>query len=196
MARTVFYTATSLDGYLADENDSLDWLFAQDMDHDGPLSYEKFIGGVGAVVMGRTTYEWVVQHQEAEGSRWPFAMPSWVFSHARSLPVMNGSNVRFAHGDVCATHAAMMDSAAGKDLWVVGGGDLAAQLAAAGLLDGLMLSIAPVTLGAGRPLLPRRFDLKLISVARNRAFICATYAVNRTPADPAGMDWSSGRHQP
>ncbi|WP_424347733.1 dihydrofolate reductase family protein [Kocuria sp. CH-021] len=68
---------------------------------------------------------------------------------------------------------------------VVGGGDLAAQFAEAGLLDQLMVSIAPVTLGAGRPLFPRRFDLELTDVARNRAFVCATYRVVG-PMAPSG----------
>ena len=62
-------------------------------------------------------------------------------------------------------------------MWVVGGGDLAAQFAEIGLLDELMVSIAPVTLGAGRPLFPRKMDLELKDLARNRAFVCATYAV-------------------
>lgn len=179
MARTVYYTATSLDGYLADESDSLEWLFRQDIDQEGPMGYETFIGGIGALVMGRTTYQWVIDHQEAEGAGWPYTMPSWVFSHAQDLPVQDGADIRFAHGDVASIHAAMVESAAGKDLWVVGGGDLAAQFAEAGLLDELLLSIAPATLGAGRPLLPRRFDLKLTSVARNRAFVCATYEVRK-----------------
>ena len=54
----------------------------------------------------------------------------------------------------------MTEVADGKDLWMMGGGDLAAQLAEAGLLDQLLVQIAPVTLGAGRPLFPRRFDLR------------------------------------
>ena len=71
-------------------------------------------------------------------------------------------------------HAEMVEAAGGKDVWVVGGGDLAAQFAEAGLLDELMVSIAPVTLGAGRPLFPRKFDLELTELARNGAFVCAT----------------------
>ena len=71
----------------------------------------------------------------------------------------------------------MTAAAGGKDLWMVGGGDLAAQFAEAGLLDEVVVSIAPVTLGAGQPLFPRRFDLELVEVDRNRAFICARYGV-------------------
>ena len=71
----------------------------------------------------------------------------------------------------------MVEAAGGKDVWVVGGGDLAAQFAEAKLLDELILYIAPVTLGAGRPLFPRKFDLKLLELAQNGAFMCARYDV-------------------
>ena len=86
--------------------------------------------------------------------------------------------------EVAPIHAALVDAAGGKDVWVVGGGGLAAQFAGAGLLDRLMVSIAPVTLGAGRPLFPGRFDLELEDVARNRAFVCATYRVVGPMASP------------
>jgi dihydrofolate reductase len=103
-------------------------------------------------------------------------MPSWVMTHA-DLPVHEGADVRFAQGDVREVHAEMTAAAGGKDLWVIGGGDLAAQFAEAGLLDRMMVSIAGVTLGAGRPLFPRPFDLRLVDVARNRNLVCATYDV-------------------
>jgi dihydrofolate reductase len=176
VSRTVYYTATTLDGYLADDHDSLDWLFVQDIDNEGPMNYDAFIAGVGAIVMGRTTYEWVRAHLESTGESWSYAMPSWVVTHA-DLPGIDGADIRFARGDVRPVHAAMVEAAGGKDLWVVGGGDLAAQFAEAGLLDTMMVSIAPVTLGSGRPLFPRKFDLRLTDLAQNRAFVCATYDV-------------------
>ena len=110
-------------------------------------------------------------------------MPTWVVSRAE-LPGIAGADLRFAQGEVAPIHAALA-AAAGNDICVVGGGDLAAQFAEAGLLDQLMVSIAPVTLGAGRPLFPRRFDLELTDVARNRAFVCATYRVVG-PLAPSG----------
>jgi dihydrofolate reductase len=176
VSRTVYYTATTLDGYLADDHDSLDWQYVQDIDNEGPMNYDAFIAGVGAIVMGRTTYEWVRAHLESTGESWSYAMPSWVVTHA-DLPGIDGADIRFARGDVRPVHAAMVEAAGGKDLWVVGGGDLAAQFAEAGLLDTMMVSIAPVTLGSGRPLFPRKFDLRLTDLAQNRAFVCATYDV-------------------
>ncbi len=176
MARTVYYTAATLDGYLADEQDSLDWLFTQDVDREGPMNYDAFIADVGAIVMGRTTYEWIRDHMESTGEEWSYAVPAFVFTHA-DLAGLEGADIRFVEGDVGPVHRTLVGLAAGKDVWVVGGGDLAAQFAEIGLLDELMVSIAPVTLGAGRPLFPRKMDLELKDLARNRAFVCATYAV-------------------
>lgn len=175
MSRTVFYPATTLDGYLADEHDSLDWLFVQEQDKDGPLNYDAFIKDVGAIAMGATTYQWIRDHMASSGESWYYDMPAWVFTH-RSFPDPDG-DVRFVQGEVAEVHAAMLEAAGGKDVWVVGGGDLAAQFAEAKLLDELILYIAPVTLGAGRPLFPRKFDLKLTELAQNGAFMCARYAV-------------------
>jgi dihydrofolate reductase len=172
VTRTLYYTATTLDGFLADEHDSLQWLFKQDQDPGGALSYDAFIAGVGALAMGATTYKWILDHT---GGKWDYTQPTWVFTH-RELPQVDG-DVRFVQGDVAPVHAEMARAAADQDLWVVGGGDLAAQFAEAGLLDQLLLSIAPVTLGAGRPLFPRPFDLRLVDLQRNGAFACATYDV-------------------
>ncbi len=176
MTKTVYYTATTLDGFLADQHDSLDWLFVQDIDREGPMNYGAFIAAVGAIVMGRTTYEWIRAHMASTGEQWSYPMPTFVTTHA-DLPAVEGADVRFVQGDVAPIHAALVEAAGDKDIWVVGGGDLAAQFAEAGLLDELQLSIAAVTLGAGRPLFPRRFNLELTDVVRNRAFVCATYAV-------------------
>ncbi|HTW14330.1 MAG TPA: dihydrofolate reductase family protein [Nocardioides sp.] len=174
--KTTFYTATTIDGFIADEKDGLDWLLTQPQDEGGPMSYDDFIKDVGAIVMGRTTYEWVRDHIEREGESWYYDMPAWVLTHA-DLPGIEGADVRFARGDVREVHAQMAEAAGGKDLWVVGGGDLAAQFAAAGLLDELVLSIAPVTLGAGRPLFTQPFDLRLVEHGVNGAFLCARYEV-------------------
>lgn len=176
MTRTTYYTATTLDGFIADPEDSLDWLLTQPQDEGGPMNYEDFIADIGAIAMGSTTYEWVVRHQTAAGDPWMYTMPSFVFTH-RDLTVMEGADVRFVADDVVPVHRAMAEAAGGKDLWVVGGGDLAAQFAEARLLDEIIVSIAPVTLGAGRPLFPRPFDLELIELGRNGAFNCARYRV-------------------
>ncbi len=62
---------------------------------------------------------------------------------------------------------------------MVGGGDLVGQFADRGLLDEVWVQYAPVALGAGAPLLPRRLELRLEEVARNRDFCCARWSVVR-----------------
>lgn len=176
MAETIYYTASTLDGFLADERDSLDWLFVQDQDHDGPMGYTDFIAGIGAIAMGATTYEWIRDHLAQEGEPWPYSMPTWVFTH-RDLAPIEGADVRFVSGDPAPVHDAMRAAAGGRGIWVAGGGDLAAQFAEAGRLDRVLVSIAPVTLGRGRPLFPRRFNLRLADVQRNKDFICGWYDV-------------------
>ncbi|HEU5213837.1 MAG TPA: dihydrofolate reductase family protein [Gaiellaceae bacterium] len=123
--------------------------------------------------MGATTYEWILEH----GERWPYELPSWVFTHRRLERA--SEHVRFTSGDVAAVHDEMVEAADERNRWIVGGGGLAGQFAAAGLLDEVIVYIAPVTLGAGAPLLPRHVDLRLEELERNVDFACARYAVVR-----------------
>ena len=94
MTSFAYYTATTLDGYIADEHDSLEWLFTQDIDQEGPGGYEPFIGGIGAMAMGATTYEWVRAHLARSGESWPYDIPCWVFTHRELPSVDDGRAVR------------------------------------------------------------------------------------------------------
>ena len=71
MGLTQYYTATTLDGFIADPENSLEWLFTRRQDRTGPLNYDNFIASVGAIAMGSTTYEWILEH---EG--WPYTIPA------------------------------------------------------------------------------------------------------------------------
>jgi dihydrofolate reductase len=175
MTRSIYYTATTLDGYIADEHDSLAWLFEQKTDEGGPAGYDEFIAGIGAMVLGATTYAWLGDHMRANSEEWMYDIPAWVFTHRDLEPL--GDGISFVSGEVREHHGAIAESAGDRDIWVVGGGDLAGQFADLGLLDQVILSIAPVTLGAGRPLFPRRHNLKLVELDRNGDFAVATYDV-------------------
>ena len=182
MARTQYYTATTLDGFLADENHSLDWLFTRDQQPDGLNNYSEFFNDVGSLAMGSTTYEWVLDHEfkdkpQAEW-KWPYEIPTWVFTH-RELPVVPNADLRFTSPPIAGVHREMVEAAAGKNVWIVGGDGLAGQFADEGLLDDVLVMIAPVTLGCGAPLLPRRIELRLDETARNGEFVAARYAVVR-----------------
>ncbi|TFI47591.1 dihydrofolate reductase [Diaphorobacter sp. DS2] len=159
--KTQYFTATSLDGFLATEDDSLDWLFTLGSLEES--SYPAFIAQVGALAMGSSTYEWMLRNADAvraeTGSAWPYTQPAWVFSS--------------------------------RHLWVVGGGDLAGQFYDAGLLDELILQVGSVTLGRGKPLFPRRLPstaLRLLDAQPlGTGMVELRYAVNRT-SDPADLD--------
>ena len=189
--KTQFYGAASLDGFLATHDDGLEWLLQFGT---GVPSYEPFIARVGALAMGASTYEWMLRHHVRPGSvaeqPWPYAQPTWVFTHRR-LPVVSGADIRFVEGEVGPVHAAMQVAAKGKNLWIVGGGELLGQFLDGGLLDELIVQIAPVTLGAGKPLLPRAVHtppLRLLSVEQfGDAFAELRYAVPKpTRAVSAG----------
>ena len=185
MSLTRYYTATTLDGFIADPTNSLDWLLTRRQDPDGPLNYGDFIAGVGAMAMGSTTYEWILDHEfrgkDLSEWKWPYDVPCWVFTH-RQLAVVPASDITFTSADVSIVHAEMVRAAADRSVWIVGGGDLAGQFADAGLLDEIIVSIAPVTLGAGAPLLPRRLELRLDELGRNGEFAVARFSVLRPPA--------------
>jgi len=185
MPRTQYYTATTLDGFIADPNHSLDWLFTRQHTEDGPLAYRPFIAEIGAIAMGATTYEWILDHEFKDKDpadwKWPYEVPCWVFTHRR-LAVVPNARIEFVSGDVVPVHEAMTAAAGGRNLWIVGGGDLAGQFAEAGLLDDVLVTIAPVTLGAGAPLLPRRVELRLEEAGRNGDFVAAAFSVVRAPA--------------
>ena len=166
--KTQYYTATSLDGFIATEDDSLDWLFP--LGDVGDTSYPAFIAEVGALAMGSSTYEWMLRHADTvaaqTGAAWPYGQPTWVFSK-RTLPPVPGADIRFVRGDVRPVHGAMRAAAGDRNIWIVGGGDLAGQFHDAGLLDEIVVQVGSVTLGRGKPLFPRQLTsppLVLVSV--------------------------------
>jgi dihydrofolate reductase len=177
---TQYYTATTLDGFIADPDNSLEWLFTREREDDGLLNYDEFIADVGALAMGSTTYEWILDHEFAGKApadwKWPYEVPSWVFTH-RQLPVVPDARIEFTSADVATVHNEMVAAADDRNVWIVGGGDLVGQFADVGLLDEVIVSIAPVTLGAGAPLLPRRIELRLDELGQNGDFACAKYSV-------------------
>ncbi|HET7855981.1 MAG TPA: dihydrofolate reductase family protein [Gaiellaceae bacterium] len=186
MPKTQYYTAATLDGYIADENNSLDWLFEVDREQEGEHDFARFFADVGAMAMGATTYEWILDHERVlddpeKWRHWYGETPSWVFTH-RTLAPIPGTDVRFVQGDVVPAHEEMTQAAGDRNVWLVGGGDLVGQFADRGLLDEILVGIAPVTLGKGAPLLPRRLtssQLELVDVARDKQFARLTYRVRR-----------------
>jgi len=183
VATTVYYCASSLDGYIAETDDSLDWLleYEGDFEHEAaepdPMSegggYERFFEGVSAIVMGSVTYEWILDHLDvAGGGQWPYrGKPCWVLSSRElRLPEGEGVDVRVANASVGELHAEMAVAAGDRVLWVVGGGNVASQFADEGLLDEVHVTVVPVVLGAGKPLFERRITSTPMQLVATRAF--------------------------
>lgn len=182
--KTQYYTASSLDGFIATLDDSLEWLFP--LGEIESTSYPTFIRDVGALAMGSATYEWMLRHavgpEAREPGPWPYEQPTWVFS-SRSLAAVPGADIRFVRGDVRPVHDEMVAAAGVRNVWLVGGGDLVGQFHDHGLLDELFVQVGSVTLGAGKPLLPRAITsppLRLVSArAVGTGFAELHYEVQR-----------------
>jgi dihydrofolate reductase len=160
----VYYCAASLDGCIAERDDTLEWLSAYEGNYEGngvaPVEggYESFYEGVGALVSGSVTYEFVLGQLEQEGTQWPYkGKPCWILS-SRDLPIPDGAgiDVRIVNASVSDLYDEMIASAGQGDLWVVGGGNVASQFADQDLLDEVHVTVLPVVLGDGKPLFERR----------------------------------------
>jgi len=186
MTKTQYFTATSVDGYIADADNSLDWLFEVPRNGgSGVEGFSAFFAGVGAMAMGATTYEWVFAHERLDERpekwrEWYGATPTWVFTH-RQLPSVADADIRFVEGDVKPMHDEMVSAADGRNVWLVGGGELVGAFADRGLLDEILLGVQPVFLGSGAPLLPRRLTstrVRLDSARQDGQQVLLVYSVD------------------
>ncbi len=138
------YIAMSLDGYIARKNDSLDWLYKVEV--EGDVGYADFIETIDTVVMGRRTYDWLMEETKGE---YPYMdKKTYVFSRSAS-----GANehVRFT-AEAVAEFVERLQQEPGKGIWVVGGGKLLHDFLKEQLIDEWIISIAPVLIGDGIPL--------------------------------------------
>lgn len=186
--KTQYYTATSIDGYIADDKNTLNWLFQFGQIESMEDQYPRFIKQVGAATMGSTIYEWIIEQEDMleHPEKWPYEIPTWIFS-SRELPIVEGADINFVNRDVAPIHSDMAKAADGKNTWLIGGGDLVGQFHEKGLLDEIILSVAPVMLGSGAPLVPREITsppLKLIDVQKHEdVFAVLTYKVQQETQD-------------
>lgn len=160
--KVVCYIATSLDGYIADVDETLDWLLSVEMDGDG--GYGAFFETVDTIVLGRRTYEWVMDYEKGN---YPYVdQQSYVVT---SRPETGTGQLTFTSEDP-ASLVKRLKQQHGKTIWPVGGSLLLEGLLDADLLDEFIISVAPVTLGDGIPLFQkaqRRLDFTLESVTKH-----------------------------
>jgi dihydrofolate reductase len=163
MSKLVFYGAISLDGYLARENHSLDWLFGTEGEEE--TGYQEFYDSIGTIIMGRSTYDQIAL---LSPDKFPYeGKPCYVFSRT-----MTGSNdhVTFINEDITGFTQSLKEQE-GKRIWVVGGGEVLKPLLK--LVDEFIIQIAPTIIGKGIPLFvpgDQENKLTLVDVRRYKQF--------------------------
>ena len=160
MPELIYYVAASLDGYIATPDGGVDWLnpFGTDGEDYG---YHEFYASVDAAWHGRHTYEKCLELGE-----WPYpGKPSVVFTHAALST--DRPDVRFT-AESPETEASRADAEGQRRIWLVGGGGLATACREAGLIGEYIVSVIPVVLGAGIPLLARGGGLESLTLCDTR----------------------------
>ena len=165
MRKLVFYGAISLDGYLARENHSLDWLFGTEGEEE--TGYEDFYNSVDTILMGRSTYD---QIEILSPDKFMYeGKECYVFSRA-----LKGSTeyVNFINDDIAGFTQSLKEQE-GKRIWIVGGGEVLQPLLQAKLVDEFIIQIAPTIIGRGIPLFTpgeQENELTLVDVRRYKQF--------------------------
>lgn len=138
------YIATTIDGYIADEQGNIDFLNDfQTID----CGYDHFIEKIDTIVMGRKTYEAIC----AFGIDWPYPnQKTWIVTSQTDLKITD-ANVEIWQGDL-STLMSSVQSEQDKNCWILGGGELISSVIALGYMDQLEVYITPVLLGSGIPL--------------------------------------------
>jgi len=158
----IVYIATSIDGYIADRNNKLDWLQMIPNPENSDLGFNEFLAGVDALLMGRNTYESVA----SMGIEWPYPIPVFIYSSTlKEIPELLKEKVSLISGEP-AEVSAKLDKRGFKRIYIDGGKTVRSFLEA-DLIDQMTITQVPVLLGGGIPLfglLPGHMKFKLVSV--------------------------------
>lgn len=170
MRKVKLFVANSLDGYIARADGSMDWLF-----HDQDYGMSEFYETVDTAIIGRKTYDTMLSFGE---SSYP-GLKNYVITRSRRKS--ERKDVEFVSTDV-AKFVKSLKRAKGKDIWLVGGGELTETFLNEGLVDEFILTVHPVVLGSGIPLFRNRkqLDLKLAGCETYESgIIQVTYGVRK-----------------
>ncbi|GAA4430882.1 dihydrofolate reductase family protein [Bremerella cremea] len=141
MRKIIYFVTASLDGYIARPDGAIDWLTQAEGNED--FGFSEFLNSIDTVIQGRTTYEQVLTF-----GPYPYAeKQNYVFSR-KLLQCQHAEIVRQPVTDFVR----WIRKQPGKDIWLVGGGQLAASFLHAGVIDELKVFIQPIILGQGLPL--------------------------------------------
>ncbi|WP_159609185.1 dihydrofolate reductase family protein [Glutamicibacter sp. JC586] len=185
MSEIIFDAAVTLNGYLADENHSLQWLFdvpgAQEPDPD------LLPQNVRVHIEGANTYLWMLENEQLleNPHKWQEYYPgitTYVFT-SRDLPIPDGADVRLVQGSVAELLPEIRGLAGEQNIWVLGGGELLGQFFDIDAIDILALTVAPAAVSAGATLLPRNIGSDRLALTEARVagpFARLTYRVRHT----------------
>lgn len=158
MRKVIFYGAISLDGYLADAQQSLIWLDQVEPGEIMKKSYEPFINRVDTMIWGRNSFDYVINNipEFPYSNQQHYLFTSHSVEPLANLQVVNGTPTQLV---------SKLIKEPGKDIWIVGGGGIVTELIEAGLVDELIIQVAPVLLGSGYRLFqnltkPVNYELK------------------------------------
>ncbi len=170
--KLVLYIATSLDGYIATEDDSLEWLFKTE--GEGDNGYSEFYNTVDTILIGRRTYDWII---EQENGDFPYKNKKcYVFSKTESG---KNENVEFINQDV-VEFTNKIKRLDGGNIWLVGGGNLLHSFIKERLVDEFIITIAPTLIGHGIELFKKNdfeLELKLRNIRKFNQFVELHYEV-------------------
>ncbi|MGQ4665440.1 dihydrofolate reductase family protein [Metabacillus halosaccharovorans] len=169
----VLFIAASLDGFIAKEDDDLQWL--EDTEGEGDAGYQDMYQTVDTVIMGKKTYDYIVEHMK------PFPYPDkkcYVFSTTEK-----GSNeyVEFVNEDV-VEFTKKLKAQEGTKIWMVGGGGILNSFFKENLIDEYIITVTPHILGSGIPLFKEKIpqiDLNLIDIKQFGQFAQLYYMLNQ-----------------
>lgn len=171
--KVILYIATSLDGFIADEAGGIEWLSTATDYEESDNSYEEFYRQVDTVLMGRTTYDQVVN--ELAVDNYPYAdSDSYILT---SRGTANKEKVVFTD-EAVESLVQRLKAEAGQDIWIVGGSSLVTPLVANNMIDEYHLATLPIILGKGIPLFAEQsqpLKLKLKEVSSLNGIVSAIY---------------------
>lgn len=144
--RLRYQVAASLDGFIAAEDGSYDWI-----PMDPEIDFAALFAQFDTLVMGRATYEVMLAYDGGVDDQGVYGKQTFVFS--RTLQPTDHPQVTIVAEELVGT-VAQLKNLPGKDIWLFGGGKLFRQLLDAGLVDSVEVALIPVLLGSGIPLVP------------------------------------------
>jgi dihydrofolate reductase len=173
MRKVKYFVANSLDNFIARPDGAVEWLFMDGTDY----GMREFFASVDTMLMGRKTYEFALTHspkpkrksKKGKSKRASkSSMRSYVFSRTLKPEENEDANIISENAGAFVRN---LKSEAGKDIWLMGGGELAKSLFAENLVDEIEMNVHPVLLGAGIPLFPdigKQIDLELLECKAHR----------------------------